>query len=1198
MMLENEPITALRLSVASPEQIRSWSYGEVTEPETIDCRTLQPVRDGLFCERIFGPTKDWTCFCGKYRRARTPGFVCEVCGVEIASSTVRRGRMGHIELAAPVAHPWFARYAPSIIAQLLDLSPRQLSAVLSYSCHLVLVIDEAKREQALLKGNNGYKKGASGSGMFSLLSDLRVGDALPHATFGPLSSQYGDLFCAGNGAGAIRERLASLDLDALSAELRQAIEPGGALRTKAMRRLHVVEWFRASGVDPAWMVFTVLPVIPPELRPLVPLDGGKFAASDLNVLYERVIYRNNRVKRFLELEAPVVILNNEKRLLQDACDALFDNGHDSGHRRPLKGPQGQTLKSLTDTISGKRGRLRRNLLGKRVDYSGRSVIVGDPQLSLHQCGLPTTICLELFKPFLIRKLLQRHYARSARAAKRIVERARGGNRALWDLLEEVMHEKVVLLNRAPTLHRLSIQAFEAVRVEGQAIRLHPLVCSSFNADFDGDQMAVHLPLSDEAQDEARTLLLSTRNLRSPATGEPTISMSQEMVLGLFYLTQDRPSRHQTSRVFADVTEARQALESGVIDLHTRIVVRLDEQATYDAPGLPSALPARRRVMTSAGRLIFNEALPGELRYRNYDMTKDRLKQLMAECLRTCGDEATVRMADILKSLGFHYATVSGISFALSDIQVPPAKHAIQERAEREEQEVKALHSGGMITDQERDHQIIEIWTRATEEISVCLEEHLDPWGSLATIIKSGATKAKFQQIRQLAGIRGLMVKPNGQIIPIPVKGNYLQGQTIGETFTAASGARKGFNDRSRNTSKTGHLTRKLVETAVEVWITTEDCGTRQGLLVTHEESVALGLPDMRSRVIGRLLAEDVPVAGLRQGALLGEGDAERLVQCGVSALRVRSPLTCESSYGICQRCYGLDLATGLLVRNGAAVGIIAAQSIGEPGTQLTMRTFHSGGIAGAQGDITQGLPRVEELFEVKTPRNRAVLSEIDGEVSIEHDTPSGARRLRVISQGTGSPACEAGSSGREAWGECEERSYTLAAGQRLVVEHGQRIAAGAPLSAGAFDPRDLLAALGREAVAHYLTSEVQRVFRGTGVYLNDKHVEVVVRQMLRFVAVTDGGDSSLLPGEIADRFVVEATNAHVLAQGGAPALARPVVLGLTASALLSRSWLAAASFQATSRVLTHAAIRGQRDDIRGYKERVILARPIPAGAWP
>jgi DNA-directed RNA polymerase subunit beta' len=1181
-----EPIAGLRLSLASPEQIRSWSYGEVTEPETIDCRTRQPVRNGLFCERIFGPTRDWTCFCGKYKRARTPGFVCEVCGVEIAPATVRRERMGHIELAAPVTHPWFARYAPSIIAVLLDLTPHQLAAILAYACQVVLAIDEPRRAQVLAHPLNDYRKYNCDAGTLGQLAALGVGDVLLDAAYRQLSGQFGDLFRAGSGAAAIRERLSSLDLDALAVQLRQQITPGGEPRKKVMRRLQVVEWFRASGVDPAWMVLTAIPVGPPELRPLVPLDGGRFATSDLNVLYERVIHRNRRVKRFLELGAPEVMLNNEKRLLQDACDALFDNGHASLHRHPLKGSYGQPLKSLTDTISGKRGRLRRNLLGKRVDYSGRSVIVGDPSLRLHQCGLPTAICLELFKPFLIHKLLQRNVARSAREAKRMVERARGGHRALWDLLEEVMHEKVVLLNRAPTLHRLSIQAFEAVRVEGLAIRLHPLVCSAFNADFDGDQMAVHLPLSEEAQEEARALLLSTRNLRSPATGEPTISMSQEMVLGLFYLTQDRPSRAPGGRIFADATEARAALESGIIDLHTQIVVRLDEPLLYDAPGHACAPAPRRRVTTTAGRLIFHEALPGALGFRNYEMTKERLKQLVAECLRACGDEATVRLADTLKTLGFHFATLSGISFALSDIQVPAEKHIIQERAEREEQEVKALYGSGMITDQERDQQIIAIWIRATEEISTCLEAHLDPWGSLATIIKSGATKAKFQQIRQLAGIRGLMVKPNGQIIPIPVKGNYLQGQTIGETFTAASGARKGFNDRSRSTSKTGHLTRKLVEAAVEVWVSCADCGTGQGLLITHAESLALGLPDMRSRLIGRVLAEAVPEAGLQQGTLLGEDEAERLVRCGVQELRVRSPLTCASPYGICQRCYGLDLATGELVRRGSAVGIIAAQSIGEPGTQLTMRTFHSGGIAGAQGDITQGLPRVEELFEVKTPARRAVLSEIGGTVEIEdHDTTGGCL-VRVLDE-------ESCGAGRKAAGACEVRSYTVTAGARLLVKHGERIAAGTPLIAGAIDPRDLLAALGREAVARYLVGEVQRVFRGTGVYLHDKHVEVVVRQMLRFVAVIDGGDGPFVPGEIADRFAVEEANARLLSEGGAPALARPVVLGLTACALLSRSWLAAASFQSTSRVLTRAAIRGQRDDLKGHKVSVILAKPIP-----
>ncbi len=1189
-MFANEPIAALRITVASPEQIRSWSRGEVTRPETVDCRTLQPEKDGLFCERIFGPTRDWTCCCGKHRRVCTPGFVCEVCGVEITTSSVRRERMGHIELAAPVAHPWFARRAPSIIALLLGLSKRELTAVLSYTCSLVLAIDEAKRERALVLKDEGSEAEIHEPNLASLLSDLAVGDVLEEAAFRRLSSRYGDVFRAGTGAAAIRELLAALDLDALSTSLRHTIDLGGAAQRKAIKRLHVVEALRTSGVDPSWMILSVIPVLPPELRPLVPLDGGRFASSDLNVLYERVIYRNNRVKRFLVLEAPEVMLNNEKRLLQEACDALFDNGH---RDCPLTGSGGQPLKSLTEAISGKRGRLRKHVLGKRVDYSGRSVIVGDPQLALHQCGLPTKMCLELFKPFLIRKLLVRHYAPNARVAKRMVERTRKPDPILWDLLEEVMHEKLVLLNRAPTLHRLSIQAFEAVRVEGNAITLHPLVCSAFNADFDGDQMAVHLPLSDEAQAEARALLLSTRNVRSPASGDPSISLSQDMVLGLFYLTQDRPGGKSAGRVFADASEALLALDTGVINLHTHIVVRVPDQTIYETPGSGTGRPECRRIETTAGRLLFNDALPERLRFKNYAMTKDHLKLLVVECLQVCGPEVTAHVADRLKTLGFHYATRSGISFAISDIEVPPTKHEILAAADAEAEEVEQTYRTGMITEEERDRQLIEVWTRATDAISARLEAALDPWGSLATIITSGATKAKFQQIRQLSGMRGLMANPSGDIIAMPVRGNYLEGMKVWELFIAASGARKGFMDRSLNTARSGYLTRKLVEVGLEVWITEEDCGTAQGLLMTHEESKSMGMPSLRGRLLGRVLAEPLPTVGLAQGTLLSEEAVDRLLAVGITAVRVRSPLTCQAPYGICQRCYGIDLATGHLVCRGAAVGVIAAQSIGEPGTQLTMRTFHSGGIANAQGDITLGLPRVEELFEVRAPKHRAVISEIAGVVEIEKDEATGAHRVRVASReercGASVPTPDNSSRNEE----CEERTYSVPSGHKLLVEHGQMISAGTPLIAGTLDPRDLLRTLGRETTARYLVSEVQCVYRGTGVYLNGKHIEVIVRQMLRFVSVRDVGDTSLLLGEVADHFEVEAVNARVLAEGGAPALVSPALFGLTQAALQTRSWIAAASFQDTSRVLAWAAIRGELDPILGFKERLVVGRRIP-----
>jgi len=1171
-------IAALRLTVASPQLIRSWSYGEVSRPETINYLTQKPEPGGLFCERIFGPTRDWTCFCGKYKRKRTPGFRCEECGVEITESTVRRERMGHIELCVPVAHPWFARGHPSIIATLLDISPRQLGAVLSYSASLVTQIDEEQRRLALSEAR------AAKSDTVAWIGALTVGTVLDEQQDQMLSLRYSTIFHTERGAAAIRAVLSKLDLDALAHSLRQSLR-AGTPQKKVLKRLRLVEAFRASGVNPAWMILSVLPVLPPELRPLVPLDGGRYAASDLNALYERIIHRNARIKRFLALGAPDIILNNEKRLLQEACDALFDNRHIA---RPRLSSTGQPLKSLTDIISGKQGRFRRNLLGKRVDYSGRSVIVGDPQLKLHQCGLPTKICLELFKPFMMRKLLERNLVPTARAAKRLVERTRRPDPVVWDLLEEVMEEKIVLLNRAPTLHRLSIQAFEAVRVEGSAIRLHPLVCSAFNADFDGDQMAVHLPLSDEAQEEARRLLLSTRNLRSPAAGEPAISISQEMVLGLFYLTQERPSHKSAGRCFADAAEALLALAHNVIDLHTRIVVRLPDACVYEAPGKRVARPSNRRIETTVGRLLFNEALPPRLRFRNYAMSKEHLKRLLAECLQICGEEETARLADDLKRLGFSYATRSGISFAISDIEVPPEKHTKLRQAEDEARAIEEQETLGMITEEERNRALIALWSKATEEISQSLEAHLDQWGSLATIIKSGATKAKFQQIRQLGGIRGLLANPSGEIIPVPVKGNYLEGLKVWEVFIAASGARKGFMDRSLNTARSGYLTRKLVEAGMEVWITMEDCETHDAICITNEESRALGLSDMKSRLIGRVLSEDLE--GLTRGTLLSEELVDHLLERGVSAVRVRSPLGCHAAYGLCQQCYGLDLASGELVRKGTAVGIIAAQSVGEPGTQLTMRTFHSGGIANAQGDITAGLPRVEELFEARPPRTPALLAEISGTVHLS-PREAGGVLIRVRE-------CELQADSQVGGGKAafpfEERSYGCPAGRELQVKDGEQILAGTPLTAGTVHPQDLLRVCGREVTSRYLVNEVQRVYRQTGVYLNDKHVECIVRQMLKFMQIREPGDTALLPDTIVDRFTLLQTNAAILAEGGCPATAQPVLLGLTKAILATDSWVAAASFQETSRVLTYAAIRGQRDDLRGLKEKLILGKLIPS----
>lgn len=1171
MFADPHAIAGLRLSLASPEQIRSWSTGEVTAPETIDYFTGKPHPQGLFSERIFGPTRSGQCFCGRYRHARTPGFRCEFCGVELTNKSVRRERMGHLTLTVPVAHPWFARGTPCLLALLLDLTPRQLHLLLSYSAYVVLDVFEARRQAVLCQSDP--QEGLS-PGPAAQLATLRVGELLSEEQHRVLCQAYGQTFRDGTGAAAVRALLQALDLEVVAMQLRATIsqEPEHPRTKHAIKRLRLIEAVRRSGVDPAWMILEVVPVLPPELRPLVPIGHGRYAASDVNALYKRVIYRNQRVKHFLAVQAPAAILHQECRLLQEACDALFDNAR---LKPPMRGPHKQPLKSLTDALTGKQGRFRRNLLGKRVDFSGRSVIVGNASLTLQQCGLPAAVCLELFKPFLIGKLIERHHAASVRAAKRFIERTHKYHPLIWDLLAEVMTSKVVLLNRAPTLHRLSIQAFEPVLVEGSAIQLHPCVCSAFNADFDGDQMAVHLPLSSQAQAEARALLLSTHNLRSPASGEPAVSISQEQVLGLFYVSQERLSKTPSGRVFAESTEVQLALDHGVITLHTPIVFRLQEATTvFTSPNHSQIVPARQRIETTAGRLLLNEALPAALRFKNYAMTKERLKELVAECLQCCGTERTAQMIDALKHLGFTHATRSGISFSiLADIAVPPEKSVLLAYTDAQVAALEEDVRAGVMTPEERSVHAIAMWTNTTEAISKQVEAALDPFGSLATIIQSGATKARFQQIRQLSGIRGLMASPSGKIIPIPVRGNYLEGLQPWEIFIAGSGARKGFMDRSLNTARSGYLTRRLVEAGYEAWITCWDCGTGEGFLISQQESTALGLADMRPRLLGRVLAEAVPQAHLECGRVLDVQAVDHLLALGVEQVRVRSPLTCEATYGLCQQCYGLDLATGRLVQPGTAVGILAAQSIGEPGTQLTMRTFHSGGIAGAQGDITQGLPRVEELFDARRPKHPACFSAQDGTVSLQTNA-QGERTLCVGGAG-------------------EPQQVTLSRKQEVLVENGQWVTAGTQLTSGSADPLELLRLRGREGTARYLVNEIQRVYRATGVSIADKHIECIVRQMLRYVQVRHPGDTSLLPTAIMDRFVFTQVNRAIMAQGGQPAEASSLVLGLTKVVLQTRSWLTAASFQETTRVLAEAALRGKTDPLRGYKEALIVGKRIP-----
>ena len=1182
--MEALDIHALRISLASPEQIRAWSYGEVTEPETINYLTHKPEVGGLFCERVFGPIQDWTCACKKYQRTRKAGFVCEKCGVELAPATVRRERMGHIELVSPVVHPWYVRGAGPI-ALLLNLSPRVLTTVLSYQCYLITSLNEDMRRQILSQDTED----SSESVLRSQFTEMKCGDILEESRYRTLSLLYGASFEAKTGADAIRSLLATLDLDVLSRQLLDEIKAGDAGQKRAIKRLHSVEAFRSSKLHPTWMVFSVLPVLPPELRPLVPLDGGRYVSSDINALYERVIHRNNRLKRFMERNAPEIVLNNERRLLQDACDALFDNAH---KKRPMLGSQRQPLKSLTDHLQGKEGLFRRNLLGKRVDYSGRSVIVVGRDLLLHECGLPKGMACELFKPFIIHKLVERNYARTPRHAKRMVERR---DPLIWDILAEVLFERVVLLNRAPTLHRLSIQAFQPRLVEGSAIQLHPLVCSSFNADFDGDQMAVHVPLTEIAQDEAYRLLLSTQNLRNAASGDPSVYPSQEIVLGCFYLTEDRPSNKQTGRIFANINEARLAYDAGHIDLHTYITVRIaDTQIFNSAPPVQAHTPERGRIQTTMGRVIFNEVLPDLLRYRNYPMTKDALKALVTESLATCGEEATVRMVDEIKQVGYQYATKSGISFALSDIKIPPEREKYIAQGRLRVQEVDSGYRGGEITYEEWYRRVIEIWTEITDLISGKLKDVLDPYGTLMTIIKSGATKAKFQQIRQLSGIRGLMANPSGQIIPIPVLSNYFLGQLVWEEFIAASGARKGFGDRSLNTAMSGYLTRRLVEVGMEVWITQKDCGTSDGLLLSNRESRRLGLPNMHAQIAGRILAESI--GDMEAGTILNRETADLLLKQGIECVRVRSPLFCRAAYGVCQHCYGIDLATNTLVRLGAAVGVIAGQSIGEPGTQLTMRTFHSGGIANAVGDITQGLPRVNELFEARAPKRSAILADISGVVrTIKKDTHTGKQSIHIVASTSQLDEYHL-SQESQVFGQAkgdEERTYDILPGRTIIVREGQGVEVGTPLIEGPINPQEILHLQGEEATQRYLINEVQRVYRSTGVYIHDKHLETIVKQLLRYVMVVDAGDTELLVGTLLDRYTYMQRVALIVAQGGRPAHARPVLLGLTKAVLQTESWIAAASFQDLTRVLVQAAIRCQQDNLVGLKERLVIGRKMP-----
>ena len=1312
---------AIRISIASPEQMLNWSHGEVTKPETINYRTLRPEKDGLFCERLFGPTKDWECFCGKYKRIRYRGVVCDRCGVEVTRSKVRRERMGHIKLAAPVAHIWFSKTTPSRLGLLLDLSPRNLERVLYFAQHIVVSVDDEMRDEAIeaekikhelevskfqreaaakiqaLQGDpaeadaehvevgdspgdttpDGADVGMNGAAPtpeqsaetekelqarqaeidainnqlaqqeaqqeeqyqanVDELEDLRVHKLIAESRYRELKDRYGNVFQANMGAEAILAILRTIDLEALREQLINEMQTtSGQRRKKAIKRLRVVESFRNSGNRVEDMILSILPVLPPELRPMVQLDGGRFATSDLNDLYRRVINRNNRLKRLMDLAAPEIIIRNEKRMLQEAVDALIDNGR---RGRPIQGSHNHKLKSLSDLLRGKQGRFRQNLLGKRVDYSGRSVIVVGPELKMNECGLPKRMALELFKPFVMHRLVVLGIAPNIKNAKRMVERARP---EVWDILEDVIKDRPVLLNRAPTLHRLGIQAFMPVLIEGNAIQIHPLVCSAFNADFDGDQMAVHVPLSRMAVLEAKEAMLSTHNMLSPASGDPLVAPTLDMVMGCYYLTQIREGAAGEGMEFYDSDEAQVAYASELVDLQARIRVKhlpaqyaLQEAFDSDEPVLE----------TTVGRLIFNETMPESVDYQNKLMDRGALKDLTADLYRALDPEETAAALDRIKQLGFRYATTSGITIAINDIQVSARKPEILDEAAALVSGYEDQYLSGLISEEERYSRTVDAWTAASDRTTAVVEEELPNFGGIAVMAVSGA-KGNISQIKQMAGMRGLMSNPKGRIIDLPIKSSFREGLSALEYFISTHGARKGLADTALRTADSGYLTRRLIDIAQEVIILEEDCGTVDAYWVSRSTNDRLD-STLQQRILGRFAAAPTPHPEtgeilVDRNQLINEAIAESLAQAGVTEVPVRSPLICEAHRGVCQLCYGRLPATGLTVGIGQAVGIIAAQSIGEPGTQLTMRTFHTGGVAGT--DITSGLPRVEELFEARVPKGAAILADIDGIVSVE--TTEDGRRLRLVSHEefredyalpegakllvddgeyveprmilAGTVADEDNESeastqpGQQVvaniggrvelgentvsiiWEDVDEREHIIPATARILVVDGAQVSAGDALTAGPLNPHDIMHIRGKDELQRYLVDQVQQVYQAQGVAIHDKHIEIILRQMLRRVQVDATGDSDFIPGQMVDKFEFHEKNAKVLAEGGEPATAKPILLGVTRASLLTNSFLSAASFQETTRVLTQAAVSGAQDGLLGLKENVIIGRLIPA----
>ncbi|MBV9314821.1 MAG: DNA-directed RNA polymerase subunit beta' [Pseudonocardia sp.] len=1252
-MLDVNFFDELRIGLATAEDIRQWSYGEVKKPETINYRTLKPEKDGLFCEKIFGPTRDWECYCGKYKRVRFKGIICERCGVEVTRTKVRRERMGHVELAAPVTHIWYFKGVPSRLGYLLDLAPKDLEKIIYFAAYVITDVNEELRHNDLptLENEMGVERKrveqrrdadleARAQKLEADLAELEAEGAKSDVrrkvkesgeremrqqrdraqreldrldeiwtTFTKLApkqliademlyrelyDRYGDYFTGAMGAEAIQKLVQSFDIEAEAESLRETIRSGkGQKKLRALKRLKVVAAFQATGNSPLGMVLDCVPVIPPDLRPMVQLDGGRFATSDLNDLYRRVINRNNRLKRLIDLGAPEIIVNNEKRMLQESVDALFDNGR---RGRPVTGPGNRPLKSLSDLLKGKQGRFRQNLLGKRVDYSGRSVIVVGPQLKLHQCGLPKQMALELFKPFVMKRLVDLNHAQNIKSAKRMVERGRS---QVWDVLEEVIAGHPVMLNRAPTLHRLGIQAFEPQLVEGKAIQLHPLVCEAFNADFDGDQMAVHLPLSAEAQAEARILMLSSNNILSPASGRPLAMPRLDMVTGLFHLTRQREGAPGEGRAFSSPAEAIMAYDRHVLHLQAMAKIRLTDAVPSAAKAAELAEQGWRPgqpwlAETTLGRVLFNELLPPDYPFINEPLPKKRQAAIINDLAERYSMTEVAQTLDRLKDAGFYWATRSGVTLAIDDVVVPPGKQAILDSYEAKADQVNKRYQRGALSHQERNDEMVKIWSQAAEEVARAMEENFPADNPIPTIVKSGAA-GNMAQVRQLAGMKGLVANPKGEYIPRPIKSNFREGLSVLEYFISTHGTRKGLADTALRTADSGYLTRRLVDVSQDVIVREVDCGTERSVTMpVTEEGGSTGSPriphrHIRTSVYARCAAEEVLDADgnviVSKGDDLGDPALARLVDAGIEKIKVRSALTCASTSGICAMCYGRSMATGKLVDVGEAVGIVAAQSIGEPGTQLTMRTFHVGGVAG--DDITTGLPRVTELFEARVPKGKAPIADVDGRIHIEDGEKFW--KITLVPDDGGEEIVYDKLSKRQ-W-----LAMTVVDGEERPLADGDHVSVGQLLLEGTADPHEVLRVMGPREVQLHLVREVQKVYRTQSVDIHDKHVEVIVRQMLRRVTIIDSGSTEFLPGALAERAEFETVNRRVVAEGGEAASGRPVLMGITKASLATESWLSAASFQETTRILTDAAINGKRDNLVGLKENVIIGKLIPAG---